>query len=179
MNYSSINGFSALLSMYFKCALIVSLMIIRICLNGSNDALTWGSDQGSVSVPDQDDDGDQGEDDAEAGDADGKDCKHWPMPHILNLEKEEKYRMFVSDKNIDSARDCSSCDQSYYSFILSDDKILHSAHISQTGNIRLKPVSCSHQTREQQYRDWDQSIIDQHTRPDQTRLGYLWIINLL
>ena len=89
MNYSSINGFSALLSMYFKCALIVSLMIIRICFNDSNDALTWGSDQGSVSVPDQDDDGDQGEDDAEAGDADGQDCKHWPMPHILNLEKKK------------------------------------------------------------------------------------------
>ena len=174
MNYSSINGFSALLSMYFKCALIVSLMIIRICLNGSNDALTWGSDQGSVSVPDQDDDGDQGEDDAEAGDADGKDCKHWPMPHILNLEK----------KNIECL--CQI-------LILVEIVHLVTSHITHSSS-QMTRYSTQHTSVRQETLDWNQCHavirpgsnntetginLSLTSTPDHTRLGYLWIINLL
>ena len=53
------------------------------------NCVTWCPDQGRVSVPDQDDDRDHGQDDPEAGDADGQDGEAGSEPHVLDLDKDK------------------------------------------------------------------------------------------
>ena len=52
--------------------------------------VTWCPDQGRVSVPDQDDDRDYGQDDPRAGDADGQDGEARSEPHVLDLDKKNE-----------------------------------------------------------------------------------------